>query len=96
MADFPDSGVSFRDGPTTPYPTFASPVIERWNAMQIESGAAQQPRSMGIEEVVNELFSRQMNLGCDKNNSVADRIAAIGSAWTIYADYARLVSGRGD
>lgn len=93
MADFPDSGVSIPNGPATPYPKFTSPIIERWNAMQLEQGAAQLPRTMGVEQVANELFSRLMSIATDGKQSSCDRIAASIGAWGVYSDYARLLNG---
>lgn len=93
MADFPDSGVSFPNGPATAYPKFTSPAIERWNEMQLEQSAADMPKSKGADEVASEIFSRLMNFSCDKANTVADRSAALQAAWNVYADYARLTNG---
>ena len=99
MNDYPDfaegdSGVPLTRPPKS-YPAFTSPVIERWNEMQLEQSAGDMPKAKGIEEIVNEIFSRLMNFGTDKTNAVADRIAALEAAWRVYADYARLVVAAG-
>lgn len=93
MADFPDSGVSWPDTPQPAYPRFTSPIIERWNEMQLEQSAAEVPKTRGVDDIASEIFSRLMGFGTDNGNSVADRSAALEAAWGVYADYARLRNG---
>lgn len=93
MAMFEDSGVSFRDEPAPEYPTFTGPGIEMWNRLQLEQAANEEPKVRQAEDIAAEVFSRLMKFGCDKDNSVADRVAALEASWRVYADYARFVNG---
>ncbi|HEY0013179.1 MAG TPA: hypothetical protein VGB79_10050 [Allosphingosinicella sp.] len=98
MNDYPlfapdDSGVPTGRAAQPDYPKFTSPIIERWNAMQLEQAPAEEARPRSSDDIAGEVFSRLMGFGTDKRNKTADRINALEGAWRVYADFARLQSG---